>query len=129
MRKLLIIAIFIILLMIVLWYLPYITTKNLISVIDVENTHIYSIRDGSGDLIEINESLEISIINSLSDLTYRPTVNFLPRGGWSFMIKMNYVNNDHVVVISEVGWVRIDGKKYQVDRNKDWENLIISLNQ
>ncbi len=114
-------------LLILLWFLPYVSTLGVIRNLDVSDTHINSITTGSGDSVEINESFEMLVINKLSEFSYRPYFTVLPRGGWGFSLELEQGDKNYVLVVSRDGLIKFDGMRYRVVSNEDWEDFIVTL--
>jgi len=109
------------LLILIMYFFPYIKSYQVVNIIKKDQWSINKITDGSGNVIEITSLLDDSISNELKHLSYYPMMDIQRKGGWSYKIVIRYSDEEHVLVLSSEEWVKIDGIKFRISEDVDWE--------
>lgn len=90
--------------------------KDIDKVFDTENEiEFISVMDGSsGYYLNLSDGVRDEIISRISSSSYSRRISILPRGGWSYRIKL-LVNNEPIEMVMSHEDIEYDGHKYSMD--------------
>jgi hypothetical protein len=111
----------------IMFYFMILDTSS-INELNSERFKVLSLMDGNTGyyyLLSDDDSKKIQEV--LMDNSYSYKFDFLPRGGWSYKLEVEYDNQRMALIIKKNEELEYRGKKYSIDKPIDFSDLISRL--